>query len=82
MPKTSITFPLRTALAVAMAVAVRGLLPNLVAQALAADAGPRPGSVGKPAARLNDIRVGDTVRVTVTRQGKPRAVPVTLQPGG
>ncbi len=40
MPRTTST--LRTALAAAMAVAVLGLLPGLVPQALAADAGPRP----------------------------------------
>ena len=39
-------------------------------------------SVGKLAARLDDYRVGDKVRVTVSRQGKIRAVLVTLQPGG
>jgi S1-C subfamily serine protease len=39
-------------------------------------------SVGKLAARLDDFRVGDTVSITVTRQGKTRAVPVTLQAGG
>jgi hypothetical protein len=83
MPKTSSTFPLRTALAAAMTVAVLGLLPGLVPHALAADATPRPVTPrGELAARLDDFRVGDTVRITVTRQGKIRAVRVTRQPGG
>ena len=38
-------------------------------------------SVGKLQSRLDDFRVGDTVRVTVLRKGKPTEIRVTLQPG-
>ena len=38
-------------------------------------------SVGKPLSRLDDYRVGDTVRVTVLRKGKSTELKVTLQPG-
>ncbi len=38
-------------------------------------------SVGKLQSRLDDYRVGDTVRVTVLRRGKPSEIKVTLQPG-
>ncbi len=38
-------------------------------------------SVGKLQSRLDDYRVGDTVRVTVLRKGKPTELKVTLQPG-
>ncbi len=38
-------------------------------------------SVGRLYARLDDFRVGETVRLTVVREGKSREVPVTLQPG-
>ena len=38
-------------------------------------------SVGKLLSRLDDYRVGDTVRVTVLRKGKSTELKVTLQPG-
>ena len=38
-------------------------------------------SVGKLLSRLDDYRVGDTVRITVLRKGKPAELKVTLQPG-
>jgi S1-C subfamily serine protease len=38
--------------------------------------------VGKLLARLDDFKVGDTVRMTILRGGKPSEVRVTLQPGG
>ena len=38
-------------------------------------------SVGKLLSRLDDYRVGDTVRVKVIRKGKPAELKVTLQPG-
>ena len=44
--------------------------------------GEQVGSVSKLLARLDDFRVGDTVQVTVLREGKRMALPVTLQPGG
>ncbi len=37
--------------------------------------------VGKLLSRLDDFRVGDTVKVTVLRDGKRETVAVTLQPG-
>jgi S1-C subfamily serine protease len=37
--------------------------------------------VGKLLARLDDFRVGDTVKITVRRGGQTVEVPVTLQPG-
>jgi S1-C subfamily serine protease len=61
---------------------------------LTPDGGIAPGDVivaveGKPVdslskllARLDDFKVGDTVKVTVLRDGKKTDVPVTLQPGG
>jgi S1-C subfamily serine protease len=39
-------------------------------------------SVSKLAARLDDFRVGDRIRITVMRQGKSREVQVILQAGG
>jgi S1-C subfamily serine protease len=39
-------------------------------------------SVGKLLARLDDFRIGDTVKVRVLREGKTSEVSVTLQPGG
>ncbi len=38
-------------------------------------------SVGKLLSRLDDYRVGDTVRISVLRRGKPAELKVTLQPG-
>ena len=38
-------------------------------------------SVGKLASRLDDFRVGDSVRLTVLRNGKSREVTVKLQAG-
>lgn len=38
-------------------------------------------SVGKLQSRLDDYRVGDSVRVTVLRRGKSAELKVTLQPG-
>ena len=38
-------------------------------------------SVGKLTSRLDDFRVGDSVRLTVVRNGKAREVAVTLQAG-
>ena len=38
-------------------------------------------SVGKLLSRLDDYRVGDTVRISVLRKGKPVELKVTLQPG-
>lgn len=38
-------------------------------------------SVGRLYARLDDFRVGETVRLSVVRDGKSREVSVTLQPG-
>ena len=61
---------------------------------LTPDGGIAPGDIilavgGKPVdslskllARLDDFKVGDTVKVTVLRDGKKTDVPVTLQPGG
>jgi S1-C subfamily serine protease len=37
--------------------------------------------VGELLGRLDDYKVGDTVRLTVRRDGREREVPVTLQPG-
>jgi len=39
-------------------------------------------SVSKLLARLDDFQVGDTVKVSVLREGKKLEVPVSLQPGG
>lgn len=39
-------------------------------------------SVGKLVARLDDFRVGDNIRLTVSRQGKSREVRIILQAGG
>jgi S1-C subfamily serine protease len=39
-------------------------------------------SVGKLVARLDDFRVGDKIKIAVTRQGKSREVQVILQAGG
>ena len=39
-------------------------------------------SVGKLLARLDDFQVGDTVKVSVLREGRKLEVPVSLQPGG
>jgi len=39
-------------------------------------------SVGKLLARLDDFQVGDTVKVSVLREGRKLEVPVNLQPGG
>jgi S1-C subfamily serine protease len=39
-------------------------------------------SVPRLLARLDDYQVGDTVRLTVSRDGRTREVPVRLQPGG
>jgi len=38
-------------------------------------------SVGKLFSRLDDFKVGDTVRLTVLREGRTREVAVTLQAG-
>ncbi len=38
-------------------------------------------SVGKLLSRLDDYRVGDIVRLTVLRKGKPAELKITLQPG-
>ena len=38
-------------------------------------------SVGKLVARMDDFRIGDTIRITVRRDGKSREAAVTLQPG-
>lgn len=38
-------------------------------------------SVGELSARLDDYRVGDTVRLTLLREGRKLEVAVTLQPG-
>ena len=54
-----------------------GLVPGDVITAIEG----RPiDSVGKLLARLDDFKVGDTVKVTVLRDGKAREVAVTLQP--
>jgi S1-C subfamily serine protease len=67
---------------------------GLKGAALTSDGGIVPGDIivaveGKPldslsklVARLDDFKVGDTVKVTVLRNGKKVEVPVTLQPGG
>jgi S1-C subfamily serine protease len=66
---------------------------GLSGASVTADGGIVPGDVivaveGKPVdsvarllARLDDFKVGDTVTVTVVREGKQRDVRVTLQPG-
>jgi S1-C subfamily serine protease len=56
-----------------------GLAPGDVITAIE---GKPVDSVGKLLARLDDFKVGDTVKVTVLRDGKKTDVPVTLQPGG
>ncbi|HZP92557.1 MAG TPA: trypsin-like peptidase domain-containing protein [Burkholderiales bacterium] len=38
-------------------------------------------TVGKMLARLDDFKVGDTVKLTVLRQGRKAEIPVTLQAG-
>jgi S1-C subfamily serine protease len=38
-------------------------------------------SVGALLGRLDDYKVGDTVRLEVLRDGRKAEVPVTLQPG-
>ncbi|MCX8116031.1 MAG: trypsin-like peptidase domain-containing protein [Burkholderiaceae bacterium] len=43
--------------------------------------GKQVDSVARLLARLDDFKVGDTVTVTVVREGKKRDVRVTLQPG-
>ncbi|UCG96148.1 MAG: trypsin-like peptidase domain-containing protein [Burkholderiales bacterium] len=43
--------------------------------------GRRTESVGRLLGRLEDFKVGDTVRLTVVREGREREVAVTLQPG-
>jgi S1-C subfamily serine protease len=43
--------------------------------------GRRTESVGRLLGRLDDFKVGDTVRLTVVREGREREVAVTLQPG-
>jgi len=43
--------------------------------------GRRVESVGKLLGLLDDYRVGDTVKLTVAREGREREVAVTLQPG-
>ena len=43
--------------------------------------GKRTDSVGKLLGRLDDFKVGDTVRLTVLRAGAKVEVPVRLQPG-
>ena len=47
----------------------------------AVDDGKPVDSVGKLLSRLDDYRVGDTVRISVLRRGKPAELKVTLQPG-
>lgn len=44
--------------------------------------GKKVDSVGRFSARLDDYRVGDTVTLTLERDGKTREVQVVLQPGG
>jgi S1-C subfamily serine protease len=56
-----------------------GLVPGDVITAIE---GKPVDSVGKLLARLDDFKVGDTVRIRVLREGKTREVAVTLQPGG
>ncbi|MEW5882569.1 MAG: PDZ domain-containing protein, partial [Pseudomonadota bacterium] len=43
--------------------------------------GKQVDSVARLLARLDDFKVGDTVTVTVVREGRKRDVRVTLQPG-
>jgi S1-C subfamily serine protease len=38
-------------------------------------------SVGELLGRLDDYKVGDTVRLVVRRDGREVEVPITLQPG-
>jgi len=56
----------------------RSLVPGDVVTGLE---GKRITSVGELLARLDDFKVGDTVRLRVQRDGDTIEVPVTLQPG-
>ena len=47
---------------------------------VAVDGKPVAG-VGELLGRLDDYKVGDTVRLTLRRDGRALEVPVTLQPG-
>jgi S1-C subfamily serine protease len=53
-----------------------GLIPGDIITAVE---GKAVDSVGKLYARLDDFKVGDTVRLTVSREGRTREVTVTLQ---
>jgi S1-C subfamily serine protease len=55
-----------------------GLIPGDVITAVE---GKAVDGVGKLNARLDDFKVGDTVRLTVSREGSTREVSVTLQAG-
>jgi S1-C subfamily serine protease len=55
-----------------------GLIPGDIITAVE---GKAVDSVGKLYARLDDFKVGDTVRLTVSREGRTREVTVTLQAG-
>jgi S1-C subfamily serine protease len=55
-----------------------GLIPGDIITAVE---GKAVDSVGKLYSRLDDFKVGDTVRLTVSREGKTREVSVTLQAG-
>jgi S1-C subfamily serine protease len=56
-----------------------GLVPGDVITAIE---GKPIDSVSKLLARLDDFKVGDTVKLSITRDGKTREVAVTLHPGG
>jgi S1-C subfamily serine protease len=56
-----------------------GLVPGDIITAIE---GKPVDSVGRLFARLDDYRVGDTVKVKVLREGKEKEVAVALQPGG
>lgn len=60
------------------AVTADGVVPGDV---IVAVEGKPVDSVARLLARLDDFKVGDTVTVTVVREGKQRDVRVTLQPG-
>ena len=55
-----------------------GLVPGDIITAVE---GKAVDGVGKLFSRLDDFKVGDTVRLTVIREGKTREVAVTLQAG-
>jgi S1-C subfamily serine protease len=56
----------------------RSLVPGDVIVGLE---GTRITGVGELLARLDDFKVGDTVRLELRRDGSTLEVPVTLQPG-